>query len=110
MSIKNCPNCGAPVVSNKCDYCGTYIFDFSQIKMGEACWISVDLGDGSKRLLHVILNDASVDVSHHDISYYADNRIVKTVIKPDITLDMSFNVIVEDRTGLMAVTKGEQHG
>ena len=24
--ISNCPNCGAPIVGNKCEYCGT-IFD-----------------------------------------------------------------------------------
>lgn len=107
MSIKNCPNFGAPVVSNKCDYCGTYIFDFSQIKMGEPCWISVDLGDGHKRLLHVILNNASVDANYNEISSYADNRIVDTLRVPDITLDMSFDVIAEDKTGLLSVTKGE---
>lgn len=107
MSITNCPNCGAPVVSNKCDYCGTYIFDFSQISMGEACWISVDLGDGSKHLLHVILNNASVDANYNEISLYADDRVVKTLIKPDVTLDMSFDVIAEDRTGVLAITKGE---
>ena len=107
MSIKNCPNCGAPVVSNKCDYCGTYIFDFSQISMGEPCWISVDLGDGSKKLLHVILNNARVDANYNEISYYADNRIVDTLTEPDITLDMSFYVIAENKTGIMAVMKGE---
>lgn len=107
MSIRNCPNCGAPVVSNKCDYCGTYIFDFSQIKMGEPCWVSVDLGDGHKRLLHVILNNASVDVDCNEISSYADNRIVDVIRVPDITLDMSFYVIAEDKTGLLSVTKGE---
>lgn len=107
MSITNCPNCGAPVVSNKCDYCGTYIFDFSQISIGEPCWISVDLGDGSKHLLHVILNNASVDANYNEISLYADGRAVKTLIKPDVTLDMSFDVIAEDRTGVLAITKGE---
>lgn len=107
MSITNCPNCGAPVVSNKCDYCGTYIFDFSQISMGEPCWISVDLGDGTKRLLHVILNNASVNAECNEISYYADNTIVETLRKPDITLDMSFDVIAENKTGLSAVMKGE---
>ena len=107
MSITNCPNCGAPVVSNKCDYCGTYIFDFSQISMGEPCWISVDLGDGSKRLLHVILNNASVDANCNEISYYADSKVVRTLIKPDITLDMSFDVIAEDKAEILSVLKGE---
>ncbi len=107
MSITNCPNCGAPVVSNKCDYCGTYIFDFSQIKMGEPCWISVDLGNDCKRLLHVILNNASVDADYHEISCYAGNKVVKTLGVPDVTLDMSFYVVDEDKTGILSVMKGE---
>lgn len=107
MSITNCPNCGASVVSNKCDYCGTYIFDFSQIKMGEPCWISVDLGNGCKRLLRVILNDASVDADYHEISLYAGGRVVKTLGVPDVTLDMSFYVVGETKPGIMSVMKGE---
>lgn len=110
MSITNCPNCGAPVVSNKCDYCGTYIFDFSQISMGEPCWISVDLGDGSKKLLHVILENASVDANYGEHTLYADNRIVDVLRIPDITLDMSFKVVGDDKDGILAVTKGEQYG
>jgi hypothetical protein len=75
--------------------------------MGEPCWISVDLGDGSKRLLHVILENASVDAEYNEISYYADNTVVKTLGVPDITLDMSFYVVGEDKTGILSVMKGE---
>lgn len=27
MFISNCPNCGAPIVGNKCEYCGTIFKD-----------------------------------------------------------------------------------
>lgn len=107
MSITNCPNCGAPVVSNKCDYCDTYIFDFSQISMGKACWISVDLGDANKRLIHVILENATMDVNYGENTLYADDRIVDVLRIPDITLDMEFKVVGDDKDGLLAVTKGE---
>lgn len=26
----NCPNCGAPITGNKCEYCGTVFYDFSK--------------------------------------------------------------------------------
>ena len=29
----NCPNCGAPLVSEKCQYCGTLFYDFSAIEI-----------------------------------------------------------------------------
>lgn len=106
MSIRKCPNCGAPVVSNKCDYCGTYIFDFSQISMGEPCWISVDLGDGNKRLLRVILENATMDANYSEHTRYANSRIVEVLRIPDITLDMSFKVVGDDKDVILAVMKG----
>lgn len=33
MRDYNCPNCGAPVTSHICEYCGTVIFDFGEISM-----------------------------------------------------------------------------
>ena len=56
----NCPNCGAPVTSHKCEYCGTVIFDFAEISMDEPSWVAVDFGDGAKRLLRVIMRDVSM--------------------------------------------------
>jgi hypothetical protein len=60
MSVYNCPNCGAPIDGHKCKYCGTVIFDFAQIKMGEPCWVALDAGDGIKRLAHVIMKSIEV--------------------------------------------------
>jgi len=28
--ISNCPNCGAPIVGNKCEYCGTIFNDIQK--------------------------------------------------------------------------------
>ena len=74
--------------------------------MGEACWISVDLGDGSKHLLHVILENATVDANYGENAFYADNRVVDVLRIPDITLDMSFKVVGDDKDGLLSVMKG----
>lgn len=30
MSISNCPNCGAQIVGNKCEYCGTIFNDIQE--------------------------------------------------------------------------------
>ena len=30
MFISNCPNCGAPIVGNKCEYCGTIFNDIRE--------------------------------------------------------------------------------
>jgi len=29
----NCPNCGAPITSSKCEYCGTVFHDFTNFNL-----------------------------------------------------------------------------
>ena len=45
--MTNCPNCGAPRENLKCDYCGTWYFDFTSFfEDGKPCYIKykTDLG------------------------------------------------------------------
>lgn len=37
----NCPNCGAPISSEKCPYCGTVFYDFTCINMAEPTYIKI---------------------------------------------------------------------
>lgn len=41
----NCPNCGAPITSEKCEYCGTLFYDFANIKLDEVCYLRMKIGD-----------------------------------------------------------------
>lgn len=52
--MMNCPNCGAPIESHKCQYCGTVIFDFASIEVGKPIWISVKSESGKIYMAHVI--------------------------------------------------------
>ena len=37
----NCPNCGAPIDSTQCPYCGTVFFDFAAIDTEKPTYIRV---------------------------------------------------------------------
>lgn len=37
----NCPNCGAPITSEKCEYCGTLFYDFSTIDVDKPCYLKI---------------------------------------------------------------------
>lgn len=37
----NCPNCGAPITSEKCEYCGTLFYDFSAIDVDKPCYLKI---------------------------------------------------------------------
>ena len=101
MSVYNCPNCGAPIDGHKCKYCGTVIFDFAQIKMGEPCWVALDAGDGIKRLAHVIMK--SIDVvfdpyTRSDCIELTDRDEVGVRVTqafPETTLRIEFDCVPE---------------
>ena len=37
----NCPNCGGPITSEQCKYCGTLFYDFSAIEIGKPCYLKI---------------------------------------------------------------------
>lgn len=41
MEKHNCPNCGAPISSAKCPYCGTTFYDFTTISDRSPTYIKI---------------------------------------------------------------------
>lgn len=41
----NCPNCGAPIESAKCPYCGTLFYDMTEIDLQNPGYIRLKYGD-----------------------------------------------------------------
>lgn len=39
--MSNCPNCGAPIQGEKCEYCGTILYDFSCIDIASPCFVKI---------------------------------------------------------------------
>lgn len=34
--MTNCPNCGAPIASSQCEYCGTILYDHRRLEIEKA--------------------------------------------------------------------------
>ena len=74
---KNCPNCGAPVESEKCPYCGSIFIDFACLDADKPFYIKVK-HDGKIVISKVRLTSIS---THRDYTcLYADNS-------PTITME-----------------------
>ena len=109
--MTNCPNCGAPVESYRCSYCGAYIFDFAQTSDKEPFWISVNIG-GEKRLLHVTLDTMEIRMDD-GIGIYADWIYREPYFKfrdPVYQVDMSLRVVPDTRAerNILAIRKVEE--
>lgn len=57
--VINCPNCGAPITTDACQYCGTVIYDFSCLKVGKPSYIKVKYGN-HLILGKIVLDDCSI--------------------------------------------------
>lgn len=42
---KNCPNCGAPIETDKCPYCGTAFIDFACLDADKPFYMKVKKGE-----------------------------------------------------------------
>ena len=43
--LLNCPNCGAPITAEKCDFCGTVFLDFAAIQVGAPSYVKFKIDD-----------------------------------------------------------------
>lgn len=77
MKITNCPNCGAILVDNHCNYCGTTIYDFTAFELEHPTYTKINLG-GKTILAKVILKDARITFASSDATIYGDNMFFRT--------------------------------
>ena len=74
-SITNCPNCGAPIDSDKCPYCGTRLINIADLEIGEKIWlIFKDRDRGVLSGVRIIVNHISVTESQDAVAFYADSE------------------------------------
>ena len=85
----NCPNCGAPIDSEKCEYCGTVFLDFAAMDADKPFFMKIKSED-KVFIVKVRLTDASM---HMDTStLYFDNNPYCTM-SAQTELTMNFVVL-----------------
>lgn len=67
---KNCPNCGAPIDSEKCEYCGTVFIDFACMDTDKPFFMKIKC-NGEIHILKVMMRSATHSIGH-DTLYVND--------------------------------------
>lgn len=86
---KNCPNCGAPIESEKCPYCGTYFVDFACIEKDKPFWLKIKSPDGVVHLVSVYLERMEVCQTDDYVTLYADNNPYRFPVFPSYRTHIS---------------------
>lgn len=96
----NCPNCGAPLNGVQCGFCGTYMYNVADLSAEKPTFIRLNLG-GNWVMLRVLVTELELQNNYEPISIYADNAVIGTVSRPELTLHMDMHV-VPDEHGIYA--------
>ncbi len=78
IDFLNCPNCGAPITSDHCEYCGSVFYDWAAIDTGKPSFIKIKHRD-RYIWLKVLMDDVSVRTDVDELAYYADNKAYNLV-------------------------------
>lgn len=92
----NCPNCGAPIVSEKCQYCGTLFYDFSAIDLGKPCYLKIKYNNAIMAVKAIPTNvTCTMNTDCVDVCRYGE-PISSIITGHNLDLSMDFHCIPFD--------------
>ena len=92
MTRHNCPNCGAPIESAQCPYCGTVLYDFAVMDTDKPTYIRINW-HGHQIVFKAIMRDAEVEFDTSPL--YCDNSY-HIFGRPNASATISFDIVPEN--------------
>jgi len=89
MTRHNCPNCGAPIESTQCPYCGTVFYDFTVMDSETPTYIRMNWY-GHQMVFRALMRSAEINM--HSGGMFSPD---------DIDVDIEFTVLPDDDGVLM---------
>lgn len=87
---KNCPNCGAPIETEKCPYCGTMFVDFATMDADKPFYMKVKK-DGKIYILKVMMSSMELRIEPNDIYDTFGSRLLR--FEPIRSLTLDFDIL-----------------
>lgn len=108
MRRYNCPNCGAGITGERCEFCGTVIYDFAAIQLGKPSYVKIMHND-TLCIFRMIVDDLSMrhEAQTADVPDALGSVVLS--IPTSYCLDVSLNAhcVPMDTGALMTVIKME---
>lgn len=88
----HCPGCGAPVSSDRCEYCGSYFVDYGCMDADQPFWIKIKK-DGLIYMFPVCLTESRVLIEEAEV-IYRDNTPYSYGFNRQ--LELTFDIMRDD--------------
>lgn len=95
MERHNCPNCGAPIESTQCSYCGTVFYDFTVMDFDKPTYIRIHY-NGQYMVFRALARSMNVSMNPNDCVYYADNSVYAKMSSMPMDVTIDFSVLPDD--------------
>ena len=100
----NCPNCGAPLESDICQYCKTTFYDFASLEDGVPCYMRVKCGGMNITLKAIPSVQAMVHTIEYESAYdHFDRELMRFARSGGLDISVKFSA-VQDGGALCKVT------
>lgn len=86
----NCPNCGAPIQSDICPYCGSVFLDWACFDMNRPTFVKVRDHLGHIKLLKIMPVSTTMTLSNNSCALYADDKIYTQVWPEELRIEAEF--------------------
>ena len=98
MGATNCPNCGAPIAGDTCDYCGTVVVDMACMDLDKPFWMKVR-ANGKVCMYRCMFE--SFEVVRQNDRLYADSLVFAPLfVGETLRFEMS---VVPDKRGVTKI-------
>lgn len=89
---KNCPNCGAPIETDKCPYCGTMFVDFACMDADRPFFMKIKKDD-KIFIVKVMLRSSEIRCESPDVTAIDLGSRFVTMLRPSEELNMTFDIL-----------------
>lgn len=94
MSKFNCPNCGAPITGDRCEYCGTQFIDCTTLRPDKAFYLKYSPDGKNTIVARVILESARHEIEHNEITGRdVDGRMMRIYSCPEHIINVTYRVV-----------------
>lgn len=94
MKVTNCPNCGAILSDNHCNYCDTTIFDFTAFDLEHPTYTKINVG-GTIILAKVILKKSRITFDNSDDIMYCSDAKFFRIPNPTGHIELDLDMVSE---------------
>lgn len=85
MTRHNCPNCGAPIESTQCPYCGTVFYDFTVIDSDKPTYIRMNWR-GHQMVFKAVMQSVEINMRSGSLFWCGGDEmdaVIEFMILPD---------------------------